>query len=441
MMKKLMLVLLMLVFCAAYAEENWAVRRVINCEEWVSLRAEPDTSAERLAKIELGAEVEARNFDGVFAECRYQGQQGYVLGEYLGYENEPVSAEGTLLPNVSEFLSLRRSTSASSETLMQIRPGTEMELLGWSGKFAKVRVDGVTGYVNTGYTQAKGGDLSRWPYDYAAMLHDIEALGDAVEVEIIGMSADNREIPVLRFGNGNIHILIQAGIHGREIMTGRLAMDLLTELVNEYPNGVKDVTFHVIPISNPDGNTIAIHGPEGLKDAELRQEVIRMLGDAEARQWKSNARGVDLNRNFDAEWENLEGKTPGTVTYRGERPHSEPESVALVEYTKRYPFAATVSYHSFGSLLYWEGMKGTETEKRTMEMAGLFESLTGYPLSRSESSTTEKGGYKDWALMQGIPSITVEIGAADSIGSLEEYTAILLRNRGTWIALADWCRR
>ena len=52
---------------------------VVNCEEWVSLRAEPSTSAQRLAKVPLGALVENCIYasDG-FVACEYQGAKGYI---------------------------------------------------------------------------------------------------------------------------------------------------------------------------------------------------------------------------------------------------------------------------------------------------------------------------------------------------------------------------
>ena len=62
---------------------------VVRCDEWVSLRKAPSTGAERLVKIPLGAEVEVLASEGEFWQCRYQGQAGYVLAEYL----EPVTEE------------------------------------------------------------------------------------------------------------------------------------------------------------------------------------------------------------------------------------------------------------------------------------------------------------------------------------------------------------
>jgi outer membrane protein assembly factor BamB len=56
---------------------------VVNCEEWVSLRARPDTSSARLAQVPLNAVVSDCSAAGEFVYCRYGRQYGYILAEYL----------------------------------------------------------------------------------------------------------------------------------------------------------------------------------------------------------------------------------------------------------------------------------------------------------------------------------------------------------------------
>ncbi len=66
---------------------------------------------------------------------------------------------------------------------------------------------------------------------------------------------------------------------------------------------------------NPDGVTISQKGVDGISDAVLKsqledcyqQDLVSGNAYSDSRQyfalWKANARGVDLNRNFDAGWE------------------------------------------------------------------------------------------------------------------------------------------
>ncbi len=60
--------------------------RVVKCKSFVSLRVGPSTSAERLAKVPLGARVLAMPEYGEtngFIWCAYGDQYGYILAEYL----------------------------------------------------------------------------------------------------------------------------------------------------------------------------------------------------------------------------------------------------------------------------------------------------------------------------------------------------------------------
>lgn len=57
---------------------------ICNCDEWVSLRETPSTSARRVAKVPLGAEVEAFYYSSEWYECNYNGLWGYIKAEYVG---------------------------------------------------------------------------------------------------------------------------------------------------------------------------------------------------------------------------------------------------------------------------------------------------------------------------------------------------------------------
>lgn len=63
---------------------------VVNCREWVSLRAEMNTSSARLAKVPLGAKVtEVYFWTDEFAWCTYNNQTGFIQTRYLS-ETPPV---------------------------------------------------------------------------------------------------------------------------------------------------------------------------------------------------------------------------------------------------------------------------------------------------------------------------------------------------------------
>jgi uncharacterized protein YgiM (DUF1202 family) len=61
------------------------ILHVINCNEYITLRATPSTSGTDLAHIPLGAAVTfVANSSNGFYEVSYNGQDGYALASYLG---------------------------------------------------------------------------------------------------------------------------------------------------------------------------------------------------------------------------------------------------------------------------------------------------------------------------------------------------------------------
>ena len=66
--------------------------RVVNCEEWISLRYAPSVDSERLAMIPLGTIVVTYDYslEGIddFYPVEYNGMQGYCLRFYLEYESD-----------------------------------------------------------------------------------------------------------------------------------------------------------------------------------------------------------------------------------------------------------------------------------------------------------------------------------------------------------------
>ena len=70
----------------ALHREHGPNARIVNCRDYVSLRAKRSTGSARLAKVPLGAMVMAfPEFGGEngFTLCEYQGKTGYILTEYL----------------------------------------------------------------------------------------------------------------------------------------------------------------------------------------------------------------------------------------------------------------------------------------------------------------------------------------------------------------------
>lgn len=114
-----MLTLTLLLTGFALAEVP-AQMRVVNCDEWVSLRAEADSDAYRFAEVPLGTTV--RGFyasNGDFSQCEYQGTVGYILNRFLevvsGEPSAALTQEGEATEELSFSGGMVRAWTAQTE--------------------------------------------------------------------------------------------------------------------------------------------------------------------------------------------------------------------------------------------------------------------------------------------------------------------------------------
>lgn len=83
-MKRMLLVLLVIALCIPCGALAEGMLRIVNCQDWVSLRSAPDSGSERLAQVPLGAYVNGEyDYDSDFSHCSYGGVSGYIMNKYL----------------------------------------------------------------------------------------------------------------------------------------------------------------------------------------------------------------------------------------------------------------------------------------------------------------------------------------------------------------------
>ncbi len=146
-----MLLACLLFTAAAWAQEGkigWM--KVVNCEEWVSLREKPDAGSECLAEVPLDALVEncsVKNKAFIYAE--YNGLSGYIMAQYL----EPVPQEQLLLGDLyvvdrGAWIAMRLLASEEEPVMQWLAPGMRVEGCVDSMKgFAYGQCKGLKGYV------------------------------------------------------------------------------------------------------------------------------------------------------------------------------------------------------------------------------------------------------------------------------------------------------
>ena len=80
----LLMLVAILMTTTAFAEGAYlGTMTVVNCKNWVTMRASASTKAATVTRISLGEYVEAYKYNEKFAECYYNGMHGYVLNKYL----------------------------------------------------------------------------------------------------------------------------------------------------------------------------------------------------------------------------------------------------------------------------------------------------------------------------------------------------------------------
>ena len=242
----------------------------------------------------------------------------------------------------------------------------------------------------------------------------------ALSRRTLGTSILGREIPLLLLGRGKRKLLYVGAHHASEWLTSRLLLAFIGELcralaAGERPYGL-DLDFLLshrmlcfVPMLNPDGVAIAM-GEEGDPLAERRARMVR-----EGVPWQANARGVDLNHNYQVgfyEYKKLEaalGVTGGAPTrYSGETPESEPESAALASFTRTVMPRFVLSLHTQGEEIFWSG--GGVELPGARALALRLSELSGYRLATPEGPAA-LGGFCDFTTAAlRIPSFTLECG-------------------------------
>ena len=223
------------------------------------------------------------------------------------------------------------------------------------------------------------------------------------EKRIIGKSVLGRDLYAVKIGNGYPVGLVQYAMHGREFITAKLALA-------QFARGVYKGSVWFVPLVNPDGALLSQTGIDSVTDTTKQKYLLTINGSTDFSLWKANARGVDLNVNFPAKWGQGAKNVfvPSAENYVGEKPFSEPETVALRAFTLNVKPNYTVSYHTKGEEIYWYFYQEMRYVSRDKALALCLEQSTGYPLRYAKNSV---GGYKDWCIQTlKIPAFTIEAG-------------------------------
>lgn len=202
-------------------------------------------------------------------------------------------------------------------------------------------------------------------------------------VSVYGSSVQGRPLVAYYFGSSGPVTMYVGAIHGNEASSSGI-MKAWIDHLEANPNLYEGKRIVVVPTINPDGI---------------------------ARGSRTNARGVNLNRNFPtSNWVSDINDTDGThVAGGGTQPLSEPEASALATLTTSIQPRLLLSFHAVGSLTV--GDPGGYSAG----YAARYASMVGYKDATGQGGTFDydiTGAYEDWTYAnRGIPSMVIELGS------------------------------
>ena len=257
-----------------------------------------------------------------------------------------------------------------------------------------------------------------------------------------GKSVFGRDIPCVRLSKGESYTLFAAAFHGSEHITSNICLMFLEELARAYETGASLEGINIkralegrgilfLPRVNPDGAEISLFG--SIAAGSRAGEITKQCSGEFAR-WNANLRGIDINHNFDAGFESVKKAefaagiyAPGPSRFGGDKPHSEPETRALVSLCKKENVHHVCALHTQGEVIYW-GYK-EHIKERCRQMARILAATSGYALDVPQG-TAIGGGFKDWFVSYfDRPGFTLEMGRGRNPLPIEKALEIYLKAR------------
>jgi hypothetical protein len=220
-------------------------------------------------------------------------------------------------------------------------------------------------------------------------------------ITIIGISEEGRAIESYGFGDGKIHLLFIGGIHGGyEWNSVILAYEVIDYLTGNPERIPENLTVSVIPSLNPDGVYKVIQ-----KEGRFSANDVPKNSSTESARF--NANDVDLNRNFDCNWQ-AKSTWRGNTVSAGDEPFSESESKAFRDFVVTTNPVAVVFWHSQAGAVYSSACNdGVLVETNTIMK--IYADASGYPAAGLFDAYKITGDAEGWLASIQIPSITIEL--------------------------------
>jgi g-D-glutamyl-meso-diaminopimelate peptidase len=356
--------------------------------------------------------------DGVVGPATWASFERYLVG----YDNYTIKPGDTLY-----LIAARYHTSV--EAILTANPGIEPQNL----------VIGRTIIVPYGIDVV----FTDIDYTYEVLERDVQGLKARypfLETGTIGQSVLGKNLYYIRLGTGPTEVFYNGAHHALEWITAPLLMKFAENFSRAYSRGqsirgynlsriYESSSIYIVPMVNPDGVNLVLRGLDPTNPFYDELLEWNNTGRPFSQVWNANIRGVDLNRNYPASWEEAKAQEPslgifgpGPTRYGGPYPLSEPETQAVAAFTVQRNFKLVIAYHTQGRVIYW--LYKNIIPPRARAIADVFAAATGYEVSETPYEAAY-AGYKDWFIERFFrPGYTFEVGIGTNPLPISQFDAI-----------------
>lgn len=221
-------------------------------------------------------------------------------------------------------------------------------------------------------------------------------------VTLLGKSSGGHAINAYRYGTGDKEVLFVGGIHGGYSWNTTLVAYELMDYLKENPTVIpENVHVTVVPLLNPDGLAKVLPNV----DDRFTASDVASVAESQQIAGRFNGNNVDLNRNFDCDWQ-AQGVWQDKNVSGGASAFSEPETMALKNYVESHrPVAVVAWYSSAGGVFASNCHEGILPETRAIMNA--YATASGYKAYDSFDFYAITGDMVNWLAKKSIPAISV----------------------------------
>lgn len=291
-------------------------------------------------------------------------------------------------------------------------------------------------------------------YNYKILEQNISELKNTyhfISTKVVGKSVLKKNLYVIRIGKGPNKVFYSASIHANEWINSIVLMKFIEDYCDAYVNNstlynysirnlYNSASIYILPMANPDGVDLVTGNTAHNSYTYLAAQKIanKFPNIPFPSGWKANIRGIDLNLQFPAGWNQAkqikydQGFTkPAPRDFVGFGPLTEPESLAIYNFTLAHNFRLVIAYHTQGQEIYWNFQNINTPNGYTIGHS--FELASGYKLSNVPHNSSF-AGFKDWFIQNfNRPGYTIESGIGENPLPISQFSKIYNDNLGILI--------